>query len=207
MTARRNWAVPLRISTPTLAVSVAVLVAAEILKMAPIINAPAPSWSTTQWFNTPAPLDLPALRGKAVALYAFQMLCPGCVSHALPQAQRLREAFPEEALAVIGLHSVFEHHAANSPETLEAFLHEYRIGFPVGIDAAGVDDPIPQTMSAYRMRGTPTLVLIDAQGRLRRQVFGHAPDLNVGAEITRILQETAPAEDCAAGACLAPTAY
>lgn len=179
--------------------------------MAPIINAPAPSRSTTQWFNTPAPLELPALRGKAVALYAFQMLCPGCVSHALPQAQRLREAFPADDLAVVGLHSVFEHHAANSPETLEAFLHEYRIGFPVGIDAAGIDDPIPQTMSAYRMRGTPTLVLIDAQGRLRRQVFGHAPDLNVGAEITRILQDAAPAQakpsqaaDCAAGACPAP---
>lgn len=179
--------------------------------MIPMLNAPAPSWSTTHWFNTSGPLDLPALRGKAVALYAFQMLCPGCVSHALPQAQRLREAFPEDALAVVGLHSVFEHHAANSSQTLEAFLHEYRIGFPVGVDAPGIDDPIPKTMSAYRMRGTPTLVLIDAEGRLRRQVFGHAPDLNVGAEITRILQDAAVtraepsgAGDCASGACPAP---
>ena len=54
----------------------------------PSLNAPAPSWMITQWFNTPAPLTLEKLRGKAVALYAFQMLCPGCVSHALPQAQR-----------------------------------------------------------------------------------------------------------------------
>lgn len=178
----------------------------------PSLNGPAPSWMTTQWFNTPKPLTLEGLRGKAVALYAFQMLCPGCVSHALPQAQRLREAFPSEALEVVGLHSVFEHHEANSPATLEAFLHEYRIKFPVGIDAAGIDDPIPRTMSAYRMRGTPTLVLIDAEGCLRRQVFGHAPDLNVGAEITRIVQ-SAPiqssaqaADDCATGTCAVPQA-
>ncbi len=177
----------------------------------PSLNDPAPSWTTTQWFNTAKPLTLEGLRGKAVALYAFQMLCPGCVSHALPQAQRLREAFPSEALEVVGLHSVFEHHQANSPATLEAFLHEYRIDFPVGIDAPGSEGPLPRTMFDYRMRGTPTLVLIDAEGRLRRQVFGHAPDLNVGAEITRILQSApiqptaTPADDCAAGACSIPT--
>lgn len=171
----------------------------------PTLNAPAPSWTTTQWFNTPNPLTLEGLRGKAVALYAFQMLCPGCVSYALPQAQRLREAFPADALEVVGLHTVFEHHAANSPQTLEAFLDEYRIGFPVGMDAPGAGGPIPRTMFDYRMRGTPTLVLIDAQGRLRRQVFGHAPDLNVGAEITRILETGTAADDCASGACAIPT--
>lgn len=179
----------------------------------PSLDAPAPSWTTTHWFNTPAPLTLETLRGKAIALYAFQMLCPGCVSHALPQAQRLREAFPPDMLAVVGLHSVFEHHQANSPQALEAFLHEYRISFPVGIDAPGMDYPIPRTMSAYRMRGTPTLVLIDAKGRLRRQVFGHAPDLNVGAELTRLLASTPPFTPshepthgaCADDACAVPS--
>lgn len=177
-----------------------------------LLNAPAPSWTTTHWFNTPSPLQLESLRGKVVALYAFQMLCPGCVSHALPQAQRLRETFPAETLEVVGLHSVFEHHAANSPAALEAFLHEYQIAFPVGLDAPGADGPIPQTMAAYFMRGTPTLVLIDAEGRLRRQVFGHAPDMNVAAEISRLIEAApmalsgAAAGDCASGACAAPTA-
>ena len=31
---------------------------------------------------------------------------------------------------------------------------------------AGIGDPIPQTMRAYAMQGTPTLCLIDPQGRL-----------------------------------------
>ncbi len=92
------------------------------------------------------------------------MLCPGCVSHGLPQVQRMHATSPQEQVAVIGLHTVFEHHDAVTPVALQAFLHEYRIGFPVGVDRADLESAIPLTMRAYAMQGTPTLVLIDAQG-------------------------------------------
>lgn len=151
---------------------------------------PAPAWHTTEWLNTPAPLGLDALHGKVIALYAFQMLCPGCVAHSIPQAKRAAELFADAPLAVIGLHTVFEHHAVTGAEALRAFIHEYRITFPVGIDAPGADgDPIPQTMRAYAMQGTPTTILIDAEGRLRRQVFGACDDLWLGAEIGALLAE------------------
>lgn len=149
----------------------------------------APAWHTTAWLNTPQPLDLAQLRGKVVLLHAFQMLCPGCVAHGLPQAQRVAALFAEAPLAVIGLHTVFEHHAAMGLESLRAFVHEYRISFPVGVDAPASDGPIPRTMQAYAMQGTPTLVLIDAQGRLRRQVFGVHDDLLLGAELATLLAE------------------
>ena len=48
---------------------------------------------------------------------------------------------------------------------------------------------MPVTMSAYAMQGTHTLVMIDAQGRLRNQWFGAASDLAVGAEIMRLVIE------------------
>ena len=150
---------------------------------------PAPPWHTTTWLNTPEPLSLQSLRGKVVMLHAFQMLCPGCVAHALPQAQRVAALFAQAPLAVIGLHTVFEHHAAMGLESLRAFVHEYRIGFPVGVDEPSADGPIPRTMQAYAMQGTPTLVLIDAQGRLRRQVFGRHDDLLLGAELATLLAE------------------
>lgn len=150
---------------------------------------PAPDWHTTAWLNTPQPLDLAQLRGQVVLLHAFQMLCPGCVAHALPQAQRVAKLFAQAPLAVIGLHTVFEHHAAMGIESLRAFVHEYRIAFPVGVDEPGSDGPIPRTMRAYAMQGTPTLVLIDAQGRLRRQVFGMHDDLLLGAELATLLAE------------------
>ena len=154
---------------------------------------PAPPWQTTTWLNTPAPLDLARLRGRVVYLHAFQMLCPGCVAHALPQAQRVAERFAAAPLAVVGLHTVFEHHAAMGETALRAFVHEYRIGYPVGIDRPGEDgDPLPRTMRAYDMQGTPTTVLIDAEGRLRRQIFGIHDDLLLGAELALLLAEAAP---------------
>ena len=153
------------------------------------IDTQAPDWQVSRWFNTPAPLSLAALRGRVVVIEAFQMLCPGCVSHGLPQVQRVRRIFGEEEVAVLGLHTVFEHHAAMTPVALEAFLHEYRIGFPVGVDAPSEAGPIPRTMAAYGMRGTPTLLLIDRAGRLRQQHFGQVEDLLLGAQIAMLAAE------------------
>lgn len=135
------------------------------------------------------PLSLEALRGRVVVLHAFQMLCPGCVQHGLPQAQRLQAAFDPAAVAVVGLHTVFEHHEAMTVVSLRAFLHEYRIAFPVGIDAPGAEGPVPQTMQAYGLHGTPSLLLIDRAGRLRRHSFGADDDVTVGAAIATLLAE------------------
>lgn len=151
----------------------------------------APPWTTREWFNTDEAVDLAGLRGRVVVLHAFQMLCPACVRHGLPQAQRIHATFPVSQLAVIGLHTVFEHHAAMTPVSLQAFLHEYRIGFPVGVDAPSADPrrQLPVTMQAYGMQGTPSLVLIDRNGHLRLHAFGAVEDLVVGAAIASLLAE------------------
>lgn len=151
------------------------------------IPKPAPDWQIQRWFNTAQPLTLSSLRGKVIVLEAFQMLCPGCVSHGLPQAQRIRAVFAPEEVAVIGLHAVFEHHAVMNPDALQAFLHEYRISFPVAVDLPSSDGPIPHTMRAYAMRGTPSLLLIDRTGQLRHHHFGQVEDLLVGAQIASLL--------------------
>jgi len=150
----------------------------------------APELHTSHWFNTDAPITLASLRGRVVVIEAFQMLCPGCVAHGLPQAMRIAAAFSSADVCVLGLHTVFEHHAAQGTvAALAAFLHEYRISFPVAIDAPAVTGALPQTMSAYEMRGTPTLLLIDRAGQLRRQYFGAEPDLVIGAEIMALVCE------------------
>ncbi len=149
----------------------------------------APPLQVDRWLNTDAAITLDSLRGKVVVIEAFQMLCPGCVSHGLPQAQRIATTFSPDDVAVLGLHTVFEHHAAMTPVALEAFLHEYRIDFPVAVDRAGIDGPIPQTMRAFGMQGTPTLCLIDAEGLLRHQYFGRVEDLVIGAQIAGLLFE------------------
>ena len=99
----------------------------------------APELQTVHWFNTEAPLTLEGLRGRVVVIEAFQMLCPGCVSHGLPQAKRVAETFDSDDVCVLGLHTVFEHHTApGTADALGAFLHEYHITFPVAIDAPTV---------------------------------------------------------------------
>ena len=153
---------------------------------------PAPAWRTTRWFNHDGQALQPdELRGRVVVLHAFQMLCPACVHHGLPQAQRIQKAFAADDVAVIGLHTVFEHHAAMTPVSLEAFLHENRIRFAVGVDAAAADatDPVPVTMRRYGFQGTPSLVLLGRQGRVRRHAFSAEQDLNVGAAIAALLAE------------------
>ena len=149
----------------------------------------APELDMTVWLNTLAPLKLAGLRGKVVLLHAFQMLCPGCVLHGVPQAQRVHDLFAREDVQVIGLHTVFEHHEAMREAGLRAFVHEFRVTFPVGIDRHEGDDPMPLTMSRYAMRGTPTLILIDRQGLVRTHQFGQVDDLALGAQIARLVAE------------------
>ncbi|WP_146680135.1 peroxiredoxin family protein [Oceanococcus atlanticus] len=152
----------------------------------------APVWRVSQWLGLapgqPEPC-LPALRGKVVVLHAFQMLCPGCVGHGLPQAQRIADHFDPAQVAVIGLHSVFEHHAVMTPEALRVFLHEYAVSFPVAIDQAAAHGPIPLTMQAYALRGTPSLILIDRRGQVRKHWFGAVQDMAVSSAICALLCE------------------
>jgi len=150
----------------------------------------APELMVTQWFNSKEAITLEKMRGKVVVIEAFQMLCPGCVSHGLPQATQIATLFPSDKVCVLGLHTVFEHHDAMTPVSLKAFIHEYRLSFPVGVDEVGPGG-MPKTMAAYGLRGTPSLVIIDQNGLLRANHFGQVHDLQVGAEIATLLSEGA----------------
>lgn len=151
----------------------------------------APELQVAQWLNTDTPVTLASLRGRVVVLHAFQMLCPACVSHGLPQAKKTRQLFAEKDVAVIGLHTVFEHHDVMTPAALEAFVREYRYVFPIGIDTPA-QGSIPATMREYQLQGTPSVVLIDRQGRIRLSRFGVIDDMALGAAIGQLAAEDAP---------------
>ncbi len=151
---------------------------------------PAPALVTSGWLNSDKPLDIPDFRGRLLVMEAFQMLCPGCVAHGLPQAQRIAQTFSNDQVAVIGLHTVFEHHETQGTRAaLTAFAHEYRLKFPIGIDQQ--HGPLPVTMTAYDMEGTPTLVVIDRSGFRRFQRLGQVDDLTLGSIIGSLLAEPA----------------
>jgi hypothetical protein len=153
------------------------------------VTVDAPEILAESWLNTPTPLSLRDLRGKVVALHAFQMLCPGCVAYGIPQATTIQRVFAGQDVQVIGLHSVFEHHHVMGRAALEAFVHQYGLNFAIAIDLPADKGSIPQTMLAYGLQGTPSLVLIDRAGKVRSNEFGHVHDMRVGAIIGGLLAE------------------
>ena len=155
--------------------------------------ATAPPLQVSQWLNHDGAVTLDDLRGKVVVLHAFQMLCPGCVAHGIPQAIKIHHTFRRDDLVVLGLHTVFEHHAVMGPQALQVFLHEYRVPFPVGVDMPGSGSDIPLTMQAYGLQGTPSLLVIDRAGALRLNHFGQLDDLVVGALLGQLVGEPAAA--------------
>jgi len=151
----------------------------------------APAWQVSQRFNSRQPPNLERLRGRIVVLHAFQMLCPGCVSHGVPLAERVHRQLAGDDLVVVGLHTVFEHHAAMTPVALEAFLHEHQITHPVGVDTHAPGVAIPLTMASYGLRGTPSMVVIDHLGRIRMHEFGKVDELLLGSILGKLLAEAA----------------
>ena len=143
--------------------------------------------SVSRWFNASHPLSLESLRGRPVLIHAFQMLCPACVRHGTPQAERAHQMFAKTDLQVIGLHTVFEHHAAMMPVSLEAFIHENRLSFPIGVDQAGDGTPIPVTMQRFELRGTPSSILIGRNGAIIHQGFGQEEDMSLGVLIAQAI--------------------
>lgn len=75
---------------------------------------------------------------------------------------------------------MFEHHDVMSKEALRVFCQEFQLHFPIAIDQTS-GKGLPKTMQDYHMQGTPTFIVIDKQGYLRLQHFGHIPDLEVGS--------------------------
>lgn len=140
-----------------------------------------PELAVSRWFNTEEPQTLAKLKGRVVVLLAFQMLCQGSRKHGLPQAHRFTQRFAPREVAVIGLHTVFQNHEEMSPEKLEDFIEKSGVRFPIGVDAPAGAKP-PKTMTAYELRGTPSILVFDRQGRLRRHYMGEVDDIRLAAD-------------------------
>lgn len=163
--------------------------AASILSTPDARRELAPELSVSTWLNIDNALTLDELRGQVVMLHAFQMLCPACVLHSLPQAKELSEVFRGEDFQTIGLHSVFENHAAMTPAALEVFVAEFRLRFPIAIDRCPEGRSLPKTMEAYGMHGTPTVILIDREGKISAHHFGQVSDMVIAGQIGSLLSE------------------
>lgn len=147
-----------------------------------------PEITASHWLNADKKVTLKAQKGKVVIVVVCQMTCPGSQKHGLPQAMRLRRAFADSEVSVLGLHMAFEKFDQQTPDKIEAFLAEQGVTIPVAIDKSNGED-LPQTMRDYELQGTPALLIFDRQGRLRRHYIGAVDDLRIGAEVMALAIE------------------
>ncbi|MEZ4742194.1 MAG: TlpA disulfide reductase family protein [Bdellovibrionota bacterium] len=125
-----------------------------------------------KWLNTTDGFKFSVFNNSIKIIHAFQMLCPGCVYYGVPQTERLYKTFNSEFVQVIGLHTVFENHYAMQDHALEVFIKEWRLSFPVAIDKRLENEWMPETMKAYQLQGTPSLIIIDNKGEIKMLHFG-----------------------------------
>jgi sugar lactone lactonase YvrE len=125
-------------------------------------------------------LSLAQLRGRIVLLDFWTLACVNC-QRVLEELRGLERRFAD-ALTVIGVHSPkFPHeheHAA-----VRAAVARHRIEHPV------LDDPGMVTWDAYAVRAWPTLVLIDATGRVALTVSGEGHAVQLAAAIEQLVAE------------------
>lgn len=139
----------------------------------------APELAHGRWIGVDQ-LSLAALRDHVVLLDFWTLACVNC-QRVLEELRGLERRFGG-ALVVVGVHSPkFPHehdHAA-----VRAAVARHRVEHPV------LDDPALETWQAYAVKAWPTLVLVDADGRVALTVSGEGHAVELAAAIERLVAE------------------
>lgn len=123
----------------------------------------APLAGATGWINTP-PLTGADLRGKVVLVDFWTYSCINCL-RTLPYIRAWADKYREAGLVVVGVHSpefAFEKNEAH----VRRAVKDLGITYPVAIDSQHA------IWRGFQNQSWPALYFVDAQGRVRQQVFG-----------------------------------
>lgn len=129
--------------------------------------------------------------GERTLLLVFQVNCPGCFTYALPLAETIHQDRDRLGLTVLGLSTAFEDFELNTVQHTEQLVHqgtlvgetrrvlerdqyENPLSFPVATDA-GIQAGVGETFETNRLRGTPSWILLEADGRILSHAFGELP--------------------------------
>lgn len=111
--------------------------------------------------------SLAAYKGKPLLILFWSIGCAGCTGRAIPYTLELQERYPD--LQIVAFHSEFEHAKKHTPADVRAVADYFRLPYPVLIDESLT------TFDAYEAMGTPHWVLVEADGTIRRSIFGSLP--------------------------------
>jgi len=125
--------------------------------MSVVIGEKAPNFGVSEWIQG-APTNFDQEKDHVVLVEVFQVNCPGCFMHAIPEAINIYNKYKDEGVRVLGLATAFEDFDKNTLENLKMLaetgevigetknalsmsgklkdgnkLH-YKIPFPLGMD-------------------------------------------------------------------------
>ncbi len=86
--------------------------------MSAVVGQKAPNFGVSEWVQG-APTNFDQEKDHIVLLEVFQVNCPGCFMHAIPEAINIYNKYKDEGVRVIGLATAFEDFDKNTLENLK----------------------------------------------------------------------------------------
>ncbi|MBA3685057.1 MAG: redoxin domain-containing protein [Planctomycetes bacterium] len=132
------------------------------------------------WINTAEPLTRERLTGQVVLIDFWTYCCINCM-HIIPDLHRLEATFTDQPFTVVGVHcGKFDQE--KDVENIRSAVNRYRIVHPVAVDS---------DFAVWRRFGAtawPTLVLLDAHGKVAGRWSGEGHHAAIEAAVARLLE-------------------
>jgi peroxiredoxin len=145
---------------------------------AAVLDKPSPDWSTTDLDGKPHALK--DYRGKVVILDFWYRGCGWCV-RSMPQMKQIAAHFKGRPVAVLGMNT--DSKLADAQFVVEKMGLNY-----TNLKASGLPEK-------YKIRGFPTLFVIDPEGVVRDIHVGYSPTLR--EEVVRSVEKLLPSKPTA----------
>ncbi|HOX23506.1 MAG TPA: TlpA disulfide reductase family protein [Elusimicrobiales bacterium] len=127
----------------------------------------------------PGTFRLAERRGKVLLLEFMSYNCPACDGANAPLVE-LHRKYEAKGFGVVAV-------SIDADSDMAGYAKRYGLNYPIALDIE------QKAAMDYRLRGTPSFVLIDKQGKIRRHWAGFAPELIpfMESSIEQLLQEPA----------------
>jgi len=125
------------------------------------IGGSAPEVEASEWINTDEGLSLAGLQGEVVLVEFWATWCPPC-RDSVPHLNEIYEENKDKGLHVIGF-------TREDRATVEAFMEEIPIAYPVGLESDSGDD--------YGVTGIPHAYLVGGDGAILWEGHPAQPDM------------------------------
>ncbi len=128
----------------------------RLFPMSAVVGQKAPNFGVSEWVQG-SPTNFDQEKDKIVLLEVFQVNCPGCFVHAIPEAINIYNKYKDDGVRVLGLATAFEDFDKNTLDNLKMLVETgevvgdtkealtmygqlkegklpYKIPFPLGMD-------------------------------------------------------------------------